>query len=62
VKTADITLSSSGEVTVWVVDGQYVRENLDKEFTNFGHHLLFHFIPSLIIKERLLRHRFYQIY
>jgi hypothetical protein len=32
-------------VTVWIVNGQYVRENLDEEFTNFGQHYRFHFIP-----------------
>ena len=31
---------------VWVVDGRYVRENLDEEFTNFGQHLEFRFIPA----------------
>jgi hypothetical protein len=31
---------------VWTVDGQYVRENLDEEFTNFGQHLNFKFIPA----------------
>ena len=31
---------------VWRVDGQYVRENLDEEFTNFGQHLEFKFIPN----------------
>jgi len=31
---------------VWVVNGQYVRENLDEEFTNFGQHYNFRFIPA----------------
>ena len=31
---------------VWVVNGAYVRENLDEEFTNFGQHLNFRFIPA----------------
>ena len=30
---------------VWFVNGQYVRENFDEEFTNFGQHLKFPFIP-----------------
>ena len=30
----------------WVVNGAYVRENLDEEFTNFGQHLNFRFIPA----------------
>ncbi len=31
---------------VWVVDGGYIRKNLDMEFTNFGHHYSFRFIPK----------------
>lgn len=30
---------------VWIVNGEYVRENLDEEFTNFGQHYRFPFIP-----------------
>jgi hypothetical protein len=33
------------DVAVWIVDGPYVRENLDEEFTNFGQHYVFSFIP-----------------
>jgi hypothetical protein len=32
-------------IKVWVVNGQYVREHLDEEFTNFGQHYRFPFIP-----------------
>jgi hypothetical protein len=32
-------------IKIWVVNGQYVRENLDEEFTDFGQHYRFHFIP-----------------
>ena len=32
--------------TVWIVDGKYIRTNIDEEFTNFGHHLIFSFIPK----------------
>jgi hypothetical protein len=42
-------LRMSGRVDgfeVWVVNGQYVRENLDEEFTNFGQHYNFRFIPA----------------
>jgi hypothetical protein len=42
-------LRLSGRVegfNVWVVDGRYVRENLDEEFTNFGEHFEFPFIPA----------------
>src|SRR3989344_4079706 len=31
---------------VWEVDGKYVRDNLDREFTNFGQHYRFKFIPK----------------
>jgi hypothetical protein len=34
-----------GPLTVWIVDGQYVRTNIDEEFTNFGQHYCFRFIP-----------------
>jgi hypothetical protein len=31
---------------VWIVDGNYIRTYLDKEFTNFGQHYQFNFIPK----------------
>ena len=31
---------------VWIVDGEYVRDNLDKEFTNFAQPFDFKFIPK----------------
>jgi hypothetical protein len=34
-----------GAIIVFIVNGQYVRENLDEEFTNFGQHYRFRFIP-----------------
>lgn len=30
---------------VFFVDGSYIRENIDEEFTNFGQHFRFRFIP-----------------
>ncbi len=39
-------LDEIGPLTVWVVDGQYIRKNVDEEFTNFGQHFRFRFIPS----------------
>ncbi len=33
-------------VTVWIVDGRWVRRKLDEEFTNFGQHYRFRFIPK----------------
>ena len=40
---------------VWIVNGNYIRGNLDEEFTNFGQHEGFNFIPKnefWIDKER----------
>jgi hypothetical protein len=40
---------------VWIVNGKYIRSNLDEEFTNFGEHYNFKFIPEnefWIDKER----------
>jgi len=40
---------------VWIVDGKYIRSNIDEEFTNFGEHYGFGFIPKnefWIDKER----------
>jgi hypothetical protein len=31
---------------VWIVNGKYIRDNLDEEFTNFGQHYSFNFIPK----------------
>jgi hypothetical protein len=31
---------------VFFVDGSYIRENIDEEFTNFGQHFRFRFIPA----------------
>jgi hypothetical protein len=35
-----------GAVTVWSVDGAYIRAHLDEEFTNFGQHYRFPYIPD----------------
>ncbi len=34
------------DLTVWVVDGQHIRTHIDEEFTNFGQHYSFKFIPK----------------
>jgi hypothetical protein len=34
-----------GDLTVWVVDGIFIRTHIDKEFTNFGQHYRFSYIP-----------------
>ena len=35
-----------GRITIWVVDGTYIRTNIDEEFTNYGQHFAFRFIPE----------------
>ncbi len=34
-----------GNLHVWIVDGAYIRGHVDEEFTNFGQHYRFPFIP-----------------
>jgi hypothetical protein len=34
------------EFKIWIVDGNYVRKHIDEEFTNFGQHYRFPFIPK----------------
>jgi len=38
-------LDRRGPLSVWVVDGAYVRKNIDEEFSNFGHHYSCSAIP-----------------
>jgi 1,2-phenylacetyl-CoA epoxidase PaaB subunit len=35
-----------GPYSVWVVNGAYIRKNIDEEFTNFGEPFRFKFIPK----------------
>jgi len=35
-----------GHISVWIVDGTYVRTHIDEEFTNYGQHYAFTFIPK----------------
>ncbi len=35
-----------GNLKVWIVDGSYIRGHIDEEFTNFGQHFRFPFIPE----------------
>lgn len=39
------SLGRDGAVTIWLVNGAYVRKNIDEEFSNFGHHFSCHAIP-----------------
>jgi hypothetical protein len=34
-----------GDFDVWVVDGSYIRGHIDEEFTNFGQHYRYPYIP-----------------
>src|SRR3989339_955790 len=44
-----------GDLKVWVVNGKYVRDKLNEEFTNCGEHYVFPFIPK---NELWLDHEF----
>jgi hypothetical protein len=35
-----------GKITIWIVNGTFVRAHLDIEFTNYGQHLAFTCIPA----------------
>jgi hypothetical protein len=34
-----------GNLQVWIVDGAYIRSHIDEEFTNFGQHYRYPYIP-----------------
>jgi hypothetical protein len=34
-----------GDFDVWIVDGSYIRGHIDEEFTNFGQHYRYPYIP-----------------
>lgn len=38
--------STISNFDVWIVDGKYIRENIDEEFTNIGQNYKFKFIPE----------------
>ncbi len=38
--------SKIANFTVWIVDGKYIRDNIDEEFTNYGQYYRFKFIPK----------------
>ena len=35
-----------GDYQVWIVDGAYIRGHIDEEFTNFGQHYRYPYIPG----------------
>jgi hypothetical protein len=56
--------STVSKFVVWLVDGEYIRKNIDEEFTNYGQHYRFKFIPKKefwIDKERVLGEEKYYI-
>jgi len=34
-----------GDFQIWIVDGSYIRGHIDEEFTNFGQHYRYAYIP-----------------
>jgi hypothetical protein len=42
-----------GDLTVWIVNGSYIRGRIDEEFTNFGQHYRYSYIP---LKELWIDH------
>jgi hypothetical protein len=35
-----------GHITIWIVDGAYIRTHIDEEFTNYAQHYAFSFVPQ----------------
>jgi hypothetical protein len=35
-----------GDIQVWIVDGSFIRGHIDEEFTNFGQHYRYPYIPE----------------
>ncbi len=39
-------IDERGNLQIWIVDGSYIRGHIDEEFTNFGQHYSFSYIPE----------------
>ncbi|MBL7059359.1 hypothetical protein ISS08_02820 [Candidatus Pacearchaeota archaeon] len=39
-------IDTRGNIEIWSVDGEKIRSDIDKEFTNFGQHFCFPYIPE----------------
>jgi hypothetical protein len=39
-------IDKRGNLEIWIVDGTYIRSNIDEEFTNFGQHYRYKYIPQ----------------
>jgi len=46
IELKDTAKAQDTEIKVWIVDGEYVRTYIDEEYTNFGQHYRFPFIPE----------------
>ncbi len=40
-------VETRGDFQVWIVDGAYIRGHVDEEFTNFGQHYRYPYIPLM---------------
>lgn len=40
-------IDERGKLQIWIVDGSYIRGNIDEEFTNFGQHYRYKYIPDI---------------
>jgi uncharacterized protein YoaH (UPF0181 family) len=39
-------IDERGNYKIWIVDGAYIRTNVDEEFVNFGQHYRYNYIPD----------------
>ena len=39
-------IDERGDLKIWIVNGTYIRGNIDEEFTNFGQHYRYKYIPA----------------
>lgn len=39
-------IDERGDLKIWIVDGSYIRGHIDEEFTNFGQHYRYPYIPE----------------
>ena len=39
-------IDEKGNLKIWIVDGSYIRAHIDEEFTNFGQHYRYTYIPE----------------
>ncbi len=39
-------ISQIHDFEIYIVDGKYIRDHINREFTNFGQHYKFPFIPT----------------